>query len=319
MPGDGGAAGGPCKNIGVWVAIASNVGWLLILSYIVSMVHSEYSTLSKQQTKLAANIKTLPDEWHDTAHSLEVNQSTLFLKLFELQQSMKNLTDDFLQLRAVVQQQQSLARDLSRVALLEKSLADFGASLKSFSSEMDLLKNRSSKVTESLAEHTQAIEYFRTVVAANETGVIRSDVLGLKNVTQRIEERLDKVNATFFGWSAEEGKKVDELERRRNGTLEGELKSYQEQIKGLSDRLESLEKLKENEKGAGEMQNQVDGFNAAVQRLQGKEGGAAAEKETVGGQQKEEEMGSDNKEEEDAVQPTSGSAAAAATVTAPIM
>lgn len=254
MSGDGSSGGGPCKNIGVWVAIASNVGWLLILSYIVSMVHSEYASLSKQQMKLTANIKTLPDEWHDTSHILEVNQSTLSIELVKLQQTMKNLTADFQQLRAIVQQQQAQARDVSRVGLLEKSLADFGASLKSFSSEMDLLKSH-------LQDNSLAIDYFKTLIVDNklnetkavnstETLQMKGDIAELKNATQTVGERLDKVNELLTSNAAsEQQKKLGELERdhltKINELYETVVmakKEYQEQIKGLSERLDRLER-----------------------------------------------------------------------------
>lgn len=284
------------------MAIASNVGWLLILSYIVSMVHSEYATLARQQTKLAANVKTLPDEWHDTSHSLEVNQSTLFHKLFELQQRMDNLTEDLLQLRAVVQQQQAQASDWSRVALLEKSLADFGASLESFSSEMELLKNRSAKATETLAEHTQAVEYFRAVVTKrrlNEseegagdsaaTRKVEQEIVALRNVTQSIADRLERVNGTLSGFVAEERLKVDGLEKEHtkrinelndsvaNVTAQDvnkAMQNYQDQIRELGERLAGLEKrsevLQQGQRGVEELRSQLDGFNAAMQRLQQK-------------------------------------------------
>lgn len=310
--GDGSASGGSCKNIGIWVAIASNVGLLLLLSYIVSMVHSEYANLDKQQTKLAASIKTLPDEWHDKAHGLEVNQSTLFHKLFDLQQSLQNLTEEFMQLRVIVQQQQTQANEVGRVKILEKSLADFGASLKSFSGEMDVLKDRSAKVTETVTDHTQAIEYFRSLVVnkrlnetssiaegvgceTNETLQVKKDLLALKDLTQSLSDRLDSVNATFTTFATVEQQKVDQLEKNHTNKINDlndsvanitaqdvnrAMKNYQDQIKGLEDRLTSIEQvaevLQKGQQGVEELKSQLDGFNAAMQRLQQKEVGGGS-------------------------------------------
>lgn len=306
--GEGNAVPGGCRNIGIWVAIASNVGWLLILSYIVSMVHSEYAQLDRQQTKLTAIMKTLPDEWHDKAHTLEVNQSTLIHKLFDMQQTMQNLTDDLLQLRAFVQQQQTQLGDVGRVAMLEKNVADFGASLKSFSSEMDAIKNRSARLNEAVEEHTRAIEWFRAVVVAkrlnetnssgvDESGSIAVDALNnttkqmqeLRNVTQAIADRLERVNATFTSYAAAETQKVDELEKNHTrkinelndsvGNITAQdvnqaMKNYQDQIKALGERLTSVEKvagsLQVQGKSVEELRRQLGEFSADLQRWQQK-------------------------------------------------
>lgn len=294
----------PCRNVGLWVAIVSNVGWLLILSYIVSMVHSEYAQLDRQQTKLSATLKTLPDEWHDKAHGLEVNQSTLFHKLFDLQQSLQNLTDDFLQLRAFVQQQQTQIGDSQRVGLLEKNLADFGAELKSFSTEMDSLKNHSTMFSDNLNKNSQAIEYFRGIIVArklNETGTgggiavdveneqklenNRKQIVELQNLTQSILDRLNQVNATFSSYATGEQQKVDTLEESHTKKINElsdsvanitsqdvnlAMKNYQDQIKALGERLAGVEK---GVQGLREAERGVEGLNAAMQRLQEKGAG----------------------------------------------
>lgn len=295
---------GACKNFGIWVAIASNVCWLLILSYIVSMVHSEYSQLDKQQDKLGATIKTMPDEWHDKAHTLEM---TLYHKLFDLQQSMKNLTDDLMQLRAYVQQQ-SQPNDMASVELLEKNVADLGATLSSLKSEIDSLKNRSIKVQEVIAGHTTDIQYMQQLAiqrhlnetdGALEDPLNKKELAALKNATNSIRERLDKVNETFTNYATIEGQKVTELEKNHTNKINDlndsvanvtaqdvnkAMKNYQDAIAGMEIRITSLEKvagsLEEVQKG---LRSELDEFSA-LQRLQspGRETKAAAGGDTDG-------------------------------------
>lgn len=282
---------GPCRNVGLWVAFASNVGWLLILSYIVSMVHSEYAQLNKDQAKIAATIKTMPDEWHDKSHGLEVNQSTLFHKLFDLQQTVKNLTDDFMQLREYMQQQQVQVTDVARLALLENSIADFGAALKSLNSDIDSLKNRSTRFGEAIATNTEAVAAVQRrlnetttdasgsmtnnrsavekAAAAESEEKIRAAVAGLKNVT----ERLDQVNATFTIFATTEREKVindlkDSVANITAQDVNQAMKNYQEKIAGLESRMASVEKIAETLE-QHQRQAQVSGLvDTAVQRLQ---------------------------------------------------
>lgn len=267
MAGNATTTAGPCRNIGIWVAIASNVGWLLILSYIVSMVHSEYAQLNKDQTKIAATIKTMPDEWHDKSHGLEVNQSTLFHKLFDLQQSMKNLTEDFMQLRAYMQQQQVQVTDVARVALLEKSMADFGADLKSVNSEIDSLKNRSSKFGEAIALNTEAVAYFRGIIVQRGLNDTTAEAGSAANNNRSEAESEEKTRAAI----AERQKMINDLnDSVANITAQDvnkAMKNYQEKIAGLESRMASVEKMAET-LGQQQQQTQANGLDAAVQRLQ---------------------------------------------------
>lgn len=280
LPGDGNSPGG-CKNIGMWVAIGSNIGWLLILSYIVSMVHSEFANLAKEQTKLAASLKTLPDEWHEKAHSLEVNQSTLFHTLFELQQSVKNLTDDFTKLKEIVEKQQLQEGDVARVDQLQKSLGDFQRQLEGISGEVQGIREKEVTVTGKVEDNSNAIEYFRrivverrlneTVLSSTNTSDRPVDLQDLQNLTRNVAERLDKVNVTLSGEVQAEKERVDELEKSHrmkidelsekvtNFSTTSQEASYQKEIKSLVGRVDAVEKeIVAVKKGSGNGEVQVE-------------------------------------------------------------
>lgn len=281
-----------CKNIGIWVAIVTNICWLLILSYIVSVVHSQFAAMEK---RFSDSLRSIPDEWHDKAHSLEQNQSTLFLKLFDLQQAAKNFTEDVVQLRSIVDQQQVQMRDFPQMALLEKDVADFGAQMGSFKSEIDSMKSRISKVSQTLREHDDSLEYIKklnvTGSPANSTAInadiqqIRQELDLLSNTTSRISDTLARVNATLTSLATMEQQKVDELDknhlRKINDLTDSvanitshdvnvAMQNYQEKIMGLEENLgrmaKAVEGLAQTSKGPSDQislpnKNSAPGLN----------------------------------------------------------
>lgn len=291
------------------------------------MVHSEYAQINREQAKLTAALKTLPDEWHDKAHGLEVNQSTLFHQLFDLQQTVKNLTEEFRQLRTVVQQQQTQATDVARVGMLEKSLADFGASLKSVNSEIDSLKSHSLKWGDAITRNAEAIDDFQKMVVQrrlNETTEgqsqsegsgkensekVNEEIVALKNVSQSFNQRLELVNSTVF----ECRQKMDELEKTHakksdlnesvanitSQDVNQAMKNYQDKMAGLEGRVVGVEKvtekLEQDQKGWEQLKSQLEGFNASMQRLQTPVNRSAA---TTGGEEKEKESGGGGEEQQ---------------------
>lgn len=245
------------------------------------MVHSEFANLAKEQTKLAASLKTLPDEWHEKAHSLEVNQSTLFHTLFELQQSVKNLTDDFTKLKEIVEKQQLQEGDVARVDQLQKSLGDFQRQLEGISGEVQGIREKEVTVTGKVEDNSNAIEYFRrivverrlneTVLSSTNTSDRPVDLQDLQNLTRNVAERLDKVNVTLSGEVQAEKERVDELEKSHrmkidelsekvtNFSTTSQEASYQKEIKSLVGRVDAVEKeIVAVKKGSGNGEVQVE-------------------------------------------------------------
>lgn len=245
------------------------------------MVHSEFANLAKEQTKLAASLKTLPDEWHEKAHSLEVNQSTLFHTLFELQQSVKNLTDDFTKLKEIVEKQQLQEGDVARVDQLQKSLGDFQRQLEGISGEVQGIREKEVTVTGKVEDNSNAIEYLRrivverrlneTVLSSTNTSDRPVDLQDLQNLTRNVAERLDKVNVTLSGEVQAEKERVDELEKSHRMKIDelsekvtnffttSQEASYQKEIKSLVGRVDAVEKeIVAVKKGSGNGEVQVE-------------------------------------------------------------
>uniref|UniRef100_A0A336MCJ5 CSON015119 protein n=1 Tax=Culicoides sonorensis TaxID=179676 RepID=A0A336MCJ5_CULSO len=68
-----------CKSFGLWAAVLMICSWLLIISYISSVVHAEYRRLEIELQKVSATSQHVPEalqKWHETSKALEQNQTS---------------------------------------------------------------------------------------------------------------------------------------------------------------------------------------------------------------------------------------------------
>lgn len=255
-----------CKNVGVWVAIISNWCWLLILSYIISMIHSEYGQLDKQTGKLVTIVKAFPDsidELNDRVHSLEVNQSTIFAKIFDLQQGMRNVTQELVQLRELIKQQ-SQENDNGKMGMLQKNVADFGASLKAISSEIDSIKERLSTVQQNLNTNQQENDYFKslivtkqlnstdkTLISADPKNVLVHELQDLRNTTSILTQNLTSLNSTLTTVESDLTQRIKQIDKESQAERQN-FGSFTDSLNNATTHIMSLEDVWTRQKGVFE-------------------------------------------------------------------
>lgn len=112
-----------CSNVLVLWFTFIVVCWLLTLSYMIAVIHSENQRLQVQIKKLESSTQNLPEvlqNWHETSKYLQDNQTQINSKVLEYHKEIENLTRTLDQLKS----------DSSN-SFTKENLAEFGAQIKS--------------------------------------------------------------------------------------------------------------------------------------------------------------------------------------------
>ena len=93
---------------------------------------------------VSAASQILPDTlqaWHETSKSLMKNQTSMSLKISELQQSLQELWKNFSEYRSSQEAQKSYEKE-------EKIVADFGAKIEAIATDVESMKEHYNSVNE---------------------------------------------------------------------------------------------------------------------------------------------------------------------------
>ncbi|XP_059619867.1 major antigen [Phlebotomus argentipes] len=300
-----------CKNLGLWISIVTTWCWLLILSYIIAVVNTGNRQLDRQLQKVSATTQNVPgalQEWHETSQYLEANQTALISKMQDVQQTLKNFTEEVAQLKTQVHKKAEVPDDNEKMAVLQTSIADFGAKIKDLSTAVDDLKDRVTRVQQEVHNntnfnhHLQEISLERRVndTMANLNSSGPQQMGNLANFTAEYSDKLVRINDTLNAInnvlsqkikSIEEDetnskKKIDRLSDSVSNTsshvssIEEDWSKYKQDVKELETtrvatetRLSKLENVTDNlmrslESLRGEARTQSDRFTKDIAMLQ---------------------------------------------------
>lgn len=112
-----------CSNVLVLWFTFIVICWLVTLSYMIAVIHSENLRLQVQIKKLEGSTQNLPEvlqNWHETSKYLQDNQTQINSKVLECHKEIDNLTTKLEQLKL----------DSSK-AFTKENFASFGAEVKS--------------------------------------------------------------------------------------------------------------------------------------------------------------------------------------------
>uniref|UniRef100_A0A1L8DK03 Putative serine/threonine-protein kinase n=1 Tax=Nyssomyia neivai TaxID=330878 RepID=A0A1L8DK03_9DIPT len=301
---------GGCKNLGIWIAVATTWCWLLILSYIIAVVNTGNRQLDRQIQKITATTQTVPgalQEWHETSQFLEANQTFIVSRMMEVQQSLKNFSEEVVLLKAMVHKKTEIPDDNDKMSVLQTSIADFGAKIRDLSSAVDDLKDRMTRVQQEVqnntnySHHLQEISLERRVndTLGNLNNSSPQHLDALTNFTGNFSQQLSKINDTLNAINNVLSQKTqsieeDEMEQKKRidrlydsvsntsshvSSIEEDWSQYKQNVKGLESarvateaRLSKLENDTDNlirtlEKIRGENQVQSERFTKDIEML----------------------------------------------------
>lgn len=112
-----------CSNVLVLWFTFIVICWLVTLSYMLVVIHSENMRLQVQIKKLEGSTQNLPEvlqNWHETSKYLQDNQTQINSKVLEYHKDIENLT----------RQLDQISRDSTKPFTKEK-FAEIGAEVKS--------------------------------------------------------------------------------------------------------------------------------------------------------------------------------------------
>uniref|UniRef100_A0A6B2ECF9 Uncharacterized protein n=1 Tax=Phlebotomus kandelakii TaxID=1109342 RepID=A0A6B2ECF9_9DIPT len=302
---------GSCKNLGLWIAIVTTWCWLLILSYIIAVVNTGNRQLDRQLQKVSATTQNVPgalQEWHETSQYLEANQTALISKMLDVQQTLKNFTDEVVQLKSQVHKKAEVPDDNEKMAVLQTSIADFGAKIKDLSTAVDDLKDHMTRVQQEVHNntnfnhHLQEIALERRVndTTANLNSSSPQQLSNFMNFTAAYTDKLAQINDTLNAINnvlSQKTKSIEEDETNSKkiidrlsdsvtntsshvSSIEEDWSKYKQNVKGLETarvatdtRLSNLENVTDNlmrsvEKLRGETQMQNERFTKDIEMLQ---------------------------------------------------
>lgn len=243
--GGGGGAGsillqndGPaiCQNLGIWIAIFMTSGWLLILSYMTTVVYTENRRLEQQITKLTATNFHLPDvlqRWHETSKFLEQNQTAVNKWLLSIQQRMDDLDRRIITMRDDMLQK-ATESDQEKISVLQNNVANFGAKMKDLTIDIDGLKEHvhmaETNVT-ALTEQYNRVFHNKTIFSPA-TSLHNETLQSIGNLTDSFRAQLQNITAKLFTLN-------DTLSQRVHG-LDDDLRQHQSKLDTLMENVTSL-------------------------------------------------------------------------------
>lgn len=241
------------------------------------MIHSEYTRLDRETSKLSTTVKALPNEWHDQAHALDVNQSTLFRKLFDVQLSLQNLTEDFVQLKNYVQQPAPQSTTF-KVNLLENSVAEFGAKLSAITVELDQLKQKLGQVQGTAEQNAKDSAFFSAIViqrnlnstevpaetlAQNQTA---AQLEALRALEANLSAAVERMNASVLSREAVQSQQIASLVEKNVAQKKAfnDLVSNQTTHIGSEEMTKYRESVQQLDERVGVLERSAISFNASI-------------------------------------------------------
>ncbi|XP_055678342.1 major antigen [Lutzomyia longipalpis] len=215
---------GGCKNLGLWIAVVTTWCWLLILSYIIAVVNTGNRQLDRQLQKVSATTQTVPgalQEWHETSQYLEANQTALIGRMMEVQQTLKNFSEEVSLLKTIVHKKTEIPDDSDKMSVLQTSIADFGAKIKDLSSAVDDLKDRMTRVQQEVHNNTNYSHHLQEISLERRV----NDTLG--NINSSAPQRLDTLTS-FTGNFTQQLAQINDTLNAMNNVLSQKTKSIEE-------------------------------------------------------------------------------------------
>lgn len=225
-----------CQNLGIWIAIFMTSGWLLILSYMTTVVYTENRRLEQQITKLTATNFHLPDvlqRWHETSKFLEQNQTAVNKWLLNIQQRMDDLDRRIITMRDDMLQK-AAESDQQKISVLQNNVANFGAKMADLRIDIDSLKEHilaaETNVT-TLAEQYNRLFNNKTIFAPT-TSLHNETLQSIGNLTAFFTAQLQNITVKLFTLN-------DTLSQRVHG-LDDDLRQHQTKLDTLMENVTSL-------------------------------------------------------------------------------
>ncbi|KAL5275500.1 EFCAB14.2 family protein [Megaselia abdita] len=227
-----------CSNIlFLWFTFIV-ICWLVTLSYMLAVIHSENLRLQVQIKVLEGSTQNLPEvlqNWHETSKYLQDNQTQINSKVMEKSKEIENLTRKLDQLKLD-----------SPKAVTKENFAAFGAQVKSVSDDVEQLKTRLSDLTTNQKKFTTELETLTDNFNSSLTKITNSSSNGynvealnsLESKMQLNYQNLNKTVQSFITTGEQKTKDVTDMFTNNSKALE-DLKDKSESMKS---HVESMEK-----------------------------------------------------------------------------
>ncbi|XP_055698172.1 uncharacterized protein LOC129798820 [Phlebotomus papatasi] len=302
---------GGCKNLGLWIAIVTTWCWLLILSYIIAVVNTGNRQLDRQLQKVSATTQNVPQslqEWHETSQYLEANQTAIVTKLQDVQQTLRNFTEEVAQLKAMVHKKAEIPDDNEKMSVLQTSIADFGAKIKDLSTAVEDLKDHMARIQQEVHNNTAFNQHLQEISLekrvndslVNLNSSVPQQNGNIANITAMFTDKIAKMNDSLNAINnvlSQKTKSIeeDEMNQKKHidrlydsvsntsshvSSIEEDWSKFKQDVKDLEaakettdTRLGNLENSRDNlmrtiEKMRGESQTQNERFTKDIGMLQ---------------------------------------------------
>ncbi|XP_065366969.1 liprin-alpha-1 isoform X2 [Calliphora vicina] len=239
------------------ITLSIFVGFTYWLNFNLQQQIYEYRQKVEQ---VSAASQILPDTlqaWHETSKSLIKNQTSMSLKITELQQSLQELWKNFSEYRSSQEAQKSYEKE-------EKIVADFGAKIEAIATDVESMKEHYNAVKEKQTDLQQVFENLKSnfsdglknmALPINYTEELKSLRSDLQTKINKIESNTSYINDTLTQKSiimqeelVKHKTKLDELfDRSANITshvtsLENSWPEYKQKVINLGNDIPRIEK-----------------------------------------------------------------------------
>lgn len=234
-----------CQNLGLWIAIFMSCGWLLILSYMTTVVYTENRRLETQISKLSVNNLNIPEvlqKWHETSKFLEGNQTTVNEKITEIQKRMDGFEQQLIEVRSsIVKQNDLIANQMKNDDHETKNaVASFGSQIKGLTNDVIRLKESIQQMQSDIQNNRNNITQLsnRMIVTFANTSLPFGDQVNnattrlVTNVTDYFNGQISNITTQLFTVN-------NTLSQRVKG-LDDDVRLNQKTLNVLSDNVTSL-------------------------------------------------------------------------------
>ncbi|KAM7342604.1 uncharacterized protein ACRADG_009958 isoform 2-T2 [Cochliomyia hominivorax] len=239
------------------ITLSIFVGFTYWLNFNLQQQIYEYRQKVEQ---VSAASQILPDTlqaWHETSKSLIKNQTSMSLKISELQQSLQELWKNFSEYRSSQEAQKTYEKE-------EKIVADFGAKIEAIATDVESMKEHYNAVKEKQTDLQQVFEKLKSnfsdglknmALPINYTEELKSLRSDLQTKIDKLESNNSFINDTLTQKSiimqeelVKHKTKLDELfDRSANITshvtsLENSWPEYKQKVINLGNDIPRIEK-----------------------------------------------------------------------------
>ncbi|TMW54635.1 hypothetical protein DOY81_000166 [Sarcophaga bullata] len=239
------------------ITLSIFVGFTYWLNFNLQQQIYEYRQKVEQ---VSAASQILPDTlqaWHETSKSLMKNQTSMSLKISELQQSLQELWKNFSEYRSSQEAQKSYEKE-------EKIVADFGAKIEAIATDVESMKEHYNSVNEKQTDLQHVFENLKSnfsdglknmALPVNYTEELKSLRSDLQAKIDKLESNTSFINDTLTQKSTimqeelvKHKTKLDELfDRSANITshvtsLENSWPEYKQKVINLGNDIPRIEK-----------------------------------------------------------------------------